>query len=91
MDNNKRLLVERPEQCNGQLPCRCFGNTCLGGGGLSEGNVYVNGLLVCNHCWDGVNNGENYKECEHWKHDRNAIVICNQLGFKSGQAAFSGR
>ena len=87
----ERKNLDQPDKCLGQLPCRCSGSTCLGGGGISEGNVYVNGFLVCNHCWDGIQNGMDYQECENWQNDRNAMVVCKQLGFENGKVGNSGR
>ena len=75
----------------GQFPCKCFSNVCLGGGGASEGNVYVNGFSICNHCWDGIHNGEDYEACDNWQNDKNARVICKQLGFQNGHVDISGR
>ena len=70
-----------------QSPCHCHENTCLGGGGPSEGNVYVDGMPVCSHCWDGWSNGNNYKECGFTDNNANANVVCKHLGFTEGKFA----
>ena len=78
-------------KCMNQSPCHCYENTCLGGGGPSEGNVYIDGMPVCNHCWDGMSNGEDYKECDFKENNANLNIVCKHLGFDEGKVATSRR
>lgn len=52
--------------------CACYGNICLGGGKLSEGNVFVCGRPICDDLWSNVD----------------AQVLCRQIGFASGTATY---
>ena len=87
----KSLSPETNGRCFNQRPCHCYGNICLGGGGPTEGNVFVDGQPVCNHCWDGINRGDGYETCMKKMSNNNANVVCRNIGLGVGEVAAVGR
>ena len=92
MKATTNLTPETKRKCFNQHPCHCYGNNiCLGGGGPTEGNVFVDGQPVCNHCWDGIHKGDGYETCMKKMSNNNANVVCRNIGLGVGEIAAAGR